>query len=211
MEITCMGICMICWHGSLCTLLQKWTESADYPNMQFLTCYPLGGDLLRESPGEGQSTRSNAIDVDVWFCALPGTSRLLRWQDEHDCWADRGFTYQSGAWMPLPAGLLKDRGISWKRVVPDVLAERWWEMVGKHMQDSVVAEAVPLCLRKHHVWSCSAQSWERPALAHIWEDLGWLEKWDNKCFMKLNKDKCKILQLGQLVLTKASGCISTLV
>lgn len=24
-----------------------------------------------------------------------------------------------------PAGLLKDRDISWKRIVPDVLAERW--------------------------------------------------------------------------------------
>lgn len=96
---------------------------------------------------------------------------------------------------------------------PRCTGREWWEMVGWHMQDGVLAKAVPLCLRKQRVWSSSTQSWERPAggLAHTWEDLSWLEKWDNRCFLKLNKDKCKILHLGQMFLAKASGCISALV
>lgn len=75
-------------------------------------------------------------------------------------------------------------------------------MVGELMQDRAAAEAVPPCPREQRAWSAGTQTDRHLGGPQPAAEVG------QQVLPEANKDKHKILHLGQMILAKASGCTS---
>lgn len=107
------------------TEVNRTGESADYPNMQFLTCYPLG------SKNQNHLVKVS-LHAQMLLMLMYGSAHFQVPLGFYD--GRMSMTVEQTEDSPIkvgheclcqPAGLLKDRDISWKIIVPDVLAERW--------------------------------------------------------------------------------------